>query len=305
MARIGFLACEGTLPGSDRRREDAWEHDLYVSAIQPSFEAGGHVFTVIDWEAPLSDFEGVDLLLLGTVWNYQDHEKRFLARLEALEAAGVTVCNSAEIVRWNIDKRYLKDMDARGTPTIPTLWVENATAAGIQSAHDTFLSEKIVAKRQVGAGAEGQFLFGPDTPVADDWHTQHPMMLQPFLASIQSEGEYSFIIIDGELSHVLNKSAAEGDYRIQSLYGGTESVVSPSDADQQAALTAYRCLPFADPLYARIDMVRGDDGDLLLMEAELIEPYLYPEQGPDLGARLARGIARRLEAAQSGTTLVP
>jgi hypothetical protein len=52
-------------------------------------------------------------------------------------------------------------------------------------------------------------------------------------------------------------------------------------------------LPFAAaPLYARIDMVRLADGRLAVMEAELIEPYLYPLQGPEFGAMLADAVLR-------------
>jgi hypothetical protein len=55
-----------------------------------------------------------------------------------------------------------------------------------------------------------------------------------------------------------------------------------------------RQFPSEPPLYARIDMVRGKDGRLRLMEAELIEPYLYPWQGPRLGDVMADALVRRL-----------
>ncbi|WP_394731148.1 RimK family alpha-L-glutamate ligase [Altererythrobacter sp. GH1-8] len=302
MTRIGFLACEGTLPGSARRREDAYEHDLYIGALEPALRDAGHELEVIDWESPLEAFARIGLILLGTVWDYQDKEAAFLAKLDALEASGAILCNGADVVRWNIDKRYLAEMAERGVPTVPTLWVEEATAEDVERARRQFASEQIVAKRQVGAGAEGQFLFGPDNPVPDGWKSPRPMMLQPFLPAIQSEGEYSFIFIDGAPSHVLNKRAAVGDYRIQSLYGGTEVAADPTQDDITAAQYAYDSLPFPSPLYARIDMVRGPEGNLLLIEAELIEPYLYPEQGPELGVRLANGIAKRLEAQANSTT---
>ncbi|NVE94502.1 ATP-grasp domain-containing protein [Altererythrobacter lutimaris] len=302
MARIGFLACNGTLAGSERRRADAYEHDLSVAAIEPAVLSAGHEFCVIDWEAPLEAFSGLDLVLLGTVWNYQDKETAFLGRLDELDTQGVIICNPPEVVRWNIDKRYLAEMADRGVPTVPTHWVDNAKADDIRQAQRHFSSDRIVAKRQIGAGAEGQFLFGGDNPIPEGWKAERPMMLQPFLPSIQSEGEYSFIFIDGEPSHVLNKRAASGEYRIQSLYGGTEIAASPAAKDFASAQHAFDRIPFDAPLYARIDMVRGEDGKLLLMEAELIEPYLYPEQGPELGPRLAHGIVKRLEARQPATT---
>ena len=293
MARIGFLACETTLPGSKARREDAFEHDLSVKAIQPFIEQAGHDWTVIDWAAPLDHFTGLDLVILGTTWNYQDREHEFLSRLEALEAAGIIVCNPCEIVRWNMRKTYLQDLSRRGADTIPTTWLDRADTSDLERAFAAFGSNTIVVKRQVGAGAQGQFIFQRGQ-VPDGWQMDRPAMLQPFLPAIQNEGEYSLIFIDGEFSHALIKRAAEGDYRIQSLYGGTEEAITPSAEDLSAAAAIIALLPFAAPLYARIDMVRGPENSLLLMEAEMIEPYLYPKEGPHLGSLLAKAIERRL-----------
>ena len=118
-------------------------------------------------------------------------------------------------------------------------------------------------------------------------------LVQPFLPAAQHEGEYSFVFCGGELSHALVKRPAAGDYRVQSVYGGTEQVVHPSAADLDLARAVLAAAP-GEALYARVDMMRGPDGGLLLMELELIEPYLYPQQGPELGPRFAAALARRL-----------
>jgi glutathione synthase/RimK-type ligase-like ATP-grasp enzyme len=293
--KIGFLACAGTIPGSPRRRADAHEHDLQVDALEPALAAHGHELVVIDWRAPLAEFDGIPLILLGTVWDYQDNEADFLAKLDALEAAGIDICNSSETLRWNIDKRYLAELADMGAATIPTLWVENPMASDISRAFDHFKTASVVVKRQVGAGAEGQSIFHQKDALDPQWAMHRAAMIQPFQPAIQSEGEYSFVFIDGEFSHSTLKRAASGDYRIQSLYGGTELKVDPTQDDRNSAGRIVDLLPLPTPLYARIDMVRDDDGQLLLMEAELIEPYLYPEQGPELGPRIAAGIERRLK----------
>lgn len=294
MHTIGFLACATTLPGSATRRADAFEHDLMIEALAPAFAAAGFDLRVIDWEAPLVDFAGIDLILLGSSWNYQDHAEAFLAKLEALESQGIMVCNSSQIARWNITKTYLRELGERGAATIPTLWRETLTRKGALEAMDAFETDHLVVKRQVGAGAEGQELLRRSSLPGPDWNFGHPAMIQPFLPAIAEEGELSFIVIDGELSHALRKRPAEGDYRIQTLYGGTESVHTPSPDEEEAVRAIIAALPFDTPLYARIDMLR-DGESLRLMEAELIEPYLYPEQGPQLGERLAAAIGKRLE----------
>lgn len=292
---IGFLTCPGTHPGSPNRRLDATEHDRQVDALRPALAQRGHALVEIDWRAPLEAFAQLPLILIGTPWDYQDDEAAFLTRLDALEADGHLLCNSAALVRWNARKTYLRDLAERGAATIPTVWLDRADAADVARAMDGFACDTLVAKRQVGAGAEGQSIHRRES-LDLGWKMDPPMMLQPFLQQIQSEGEYSFVFIDGEFSHALVKRPAQGDYRVQSLYGGNEQPLDPAATDLAAAKAIVDAIPHDVPLYARIDMVRGTDGCLLVMEAEMIEPYLYPEQGPKLGEMMAEAIERRLGA---------
>lgn len=291
--KIGFMTCPGTHPGSPTRRDDAFEHDIQVEALRPALSSKGMELVEIDWHSPLSAFSDVPLILIGTPWDYQDDEANFLEKLSALETAGHLVCNSAEIVRWNARKTYLRDLAARGAATIPTRWVEQADAASIEQALEFFECNAVVAKRQVGAGAEGQTIHRAGE-LDTNWVASHPMMLQPYLDQITSDGEYSFLFVDGQFSHALIKRPASGDYRVQSLYGGTEQELNPSAEDLAAAQAIVDAVPLGTPLYARIDMVRGDNGRLLVMEAEMIEPFLYPEQGPRLGEMMAEAIRKRL-----------
>lgn len=293
MARIGFLACPGTMPGSPVRRADAYEHDFQVQAIRAGFDPAGLELVEIDWRAPLEAFAGLPLVLLGTVWDYQDHEAAFLARLDELAGSGIQVCNPPGMVRWNIDKGYLRDLAAAGAPTIPTLWPDDPTGADLITAFDHFECDDLVIKRRVGAGAEGQLRVTRDTAPPADWRYGHRAMVQPFLPAIVEEGETSFLFVDGAFSHAVRKIAAPGDYRIQSIYGGTEVDAAPSPEDIAAAQAVIAAIPGETPLYARVDMIR-QDGALAVMEAELIEPYLYPRQGPRLGEMLAQAVLKRL-----------
>ena len=291
--RIGFLACADTLPGEGPRRGDAFEHDLEVAALRPAFAEAGLELIEIDWRAPLEAFEGMALVLLGTAWDYQDHPEEFLARLEALEAEGIAVRNPPEVVRWNADKGYLRELAQRGAATVPTLWRDDLDRAGALAAMDELGSERIVVKRQVGAGGFGQHSFSRASPPEEGWRMGRPCMVQPFLPSVVEEGEYTFVFIDGAFSHGVLKRAAEGEYRIQSLYGGYECDYTPSAADLSTAQAVVQALPFDEVLYCRIDMARLPSGELAVMEAEMIEPYLYPQQGPQLGKRLAAAITAR------------
>jgi hypothetical protein len=291
--KIAFITCHDLLETGPRRRADAFEHDLQIGALRDGMAGAQASVVEIDWRSPLEAFDGFDLALLGTTWDYQDHALDFLARLEELSSLGIDVCNRPEVARWNIDKSYLRAPELAGVAAIPTLWRDEPDAADINGAFDLFDCERLVVKRRVGAGAVGQVDFMRSAPPPVDWRLGCAGLIQPFLPSIETEGEYSLIFIDGEFSHALVKRPAAGDYRIQSSYGGVETAITPSVDDMCAARSVLDALPFTDLLYARIDMVRGLEGVLRLMEAELIEPYLYPLQGRDLGARLAKAIQKR------------
>ncbi len=292
--RIAFLACPGTLPGSPTRRYDAFEHDYQIAALRAGLGNRAAV-TDIDWRASLDELARFDLALIGTAWDYTAAKDEFVTRLEALEAAGVKVCNSSEVVRWNADKLYLRDLAERGAVTIPTQWPERVTPGDVESAFTHFACDKLVVKRRVGSGAEGQECFSRGAPLPPNWIMDQPALIQPFLPAIQGEGELSFIFVSGALSHALTKQAQPGEYRIQSNFGGIETAIEPASGDRAAAEAIMALLPFPEPpLYARIDMVRLPGGELAVIEAELIEPYLYPLQGPDFGKMLGDAVVSRL-----------
>ena len=289
MIKIAYLASKATLPGSPTRREDAFEHDRMMDALRaPFFEKGMDVIDV-DWADPTQDWSDYDAVLIGTTWDYWDHHDTFLQTLRTIEQQS-RLFNSAEMVRWNSRKDYLRGLADKGARLIPTLWIDQISAENAAQAFEQLASQDLVFKRQVGAGADGQYRLSPSDPLPD---MPHPMMVQPFLSMIQEEGEYSFIFIDGAFCHALLKTAKSGDYRIQSSYGGKETPITPSETDLADAAAVLATLEEM-PLYARVDMLRGEDGRLLLMELELIEPYLYPLEGPNLGPMLADAVKRRL-----------
>jgi len=289
MNKIAYLASKKTLPGSPDRRSDAFEHDRTMDALRPPFAALDMEIIDIDWADDTQNWADYDAAIIGTTWDYWDYAEQFLNTLDAIEQV-TPLYNSAALVRWNSHKGYLRDLADRGARLIPTLWIDRVDDASFAAAFETLGSDDLVFKRQVGAGADGQYRLGPKDARAD---MPHPMMVQPFMPMIQQEGEYSFIFVDGALSHALLKQAKSGDYRIQSTYGGIETKISPNSQDLDDAIAILDTLDVT-PLYARVDMLRGDDGRLLLMELELIEPYLYPLEGDQLGPMMATAVKARL-----------
>jgi hypothetical protein len=290
MKKIAYLASRVTLPGSPIRRTDAFEHDYMMDALRGPFEARGMRVEDVAWDDPKADWADYVAVIIGTTWDYWDRLEEFLAALERIEGQ-TRLFNGSALVRWNARKTYLRELETKGAKLIPTLWLDVADEAAAKAAFDALGADDLVFKRQVGAGAKDQHRLKRGEPIPA---MPHAMMVQPFLPMIQTEGELSFIFIDGEFSHALIKRAQPGDYRIQSTYGGREEKITPSAEDLAAARAIIGTLDEA-PLYGRVDMLRGEGGELLLMELEVIEPYLYPVEGPELGERMAAGIARRLE----------
>jgi len=290
--KIAYLASAVTMPGSPTRRSDAYEHDRIMDALTPAFAAEGLEVEDIAWDDPAADWASYALVIIGTTWDYWDRPQQFIETLKQIEAVTL-LCNPSALVKWNSRKTYLKELETKGAKLIPTLWIEKTDTQAVEAAFDHFGADRLVFKRQIGAGADGQHLLSRGAPIPD---MPHPMMAQPFMRTIQSEGEFSFIFIDGAFCHALIKRAADGDYRIQSSYGGTDHAITPASADLAAAQAMMATLD-DPPLYARVDMLRGEDGELLLMELELIEPFLYPLEGPNLGPMLAAAVKRRLTGA--------
>ncbi|WP_299327300.1 hypothetical protein [Parasphingopyxis sp.] len=288
--RIAYLACRLTLPDSPERRPDAIEHDQMIACFHAAFAARGATIEAISWDDDTADWSQFDAVLIGSAWDYQDNLESFLDHIAEIESQ-TKLFNDCATVRWNCRKTYLRDLAERGVRTVPTAWLDRPTDADIAQAFDALGSDSLVIKRQVGANAEGQFRLKRGDPVPP---MPEPMMAQPFLLAIQSEGEMSLVFVDGAFSHGLIKSATDGDYRIQSSYGGREERYTPDAADTASATSILETLD-ETPLYARVDMVRGADGEMLLMELELVEPFLYPLQADGLGARIYDALARRLK----------
>ena len=292
MKKVAYLASRVTIPGSMIRRTDAFEHDFMMDALRSPFRARGLEVVDVCWDDPKVDWTQFEAAIIGTTWDYWDRLEEFLAALDAI-GKQTRLYNPADLVRWNSRKTYLRDLEAKGARLIPTLWLDTCGEAEAKAAFDALGADTVVFKRQVGAGAKDQHKLSRGEAVPQ---MKHPMMAQPFLPMIQKEGELSFIFIDGEFCHALIKRAQPGDYRIQSSYGGREEVLHPSADDLAAARAILSALDEA-PLYGRVDMLRGEDGALLLMELEVIEPYLYPKEGPGLGERMAAAVAKRISAA--------
>lgn len=298
------------------RTEYANDWPVVLARLQQALAEEGINTTPLPWTAhiddagALRDFAHVLPLL---AWSYHVDHARWLRACAAWRQARLPVSNPPEVLAWNSDKRYLAELAERGVAIPCTEWTTRPERAQLERMFDRTGAEELIIKPSVSGGAwktrrfgRGEIDavvagYGVEVHVGSDGgggcgagHEAPEMLLQPFLPTIATEGETSFLYFGGRLSHVVNKRPVPGDFRVQSTFGGQYTCVEEPPAD--ALELAGRTLAAIDGplLYARIDMVPDVDGRWLLMEAELIEPDFYLGVDPGRGAAFAKALRARL-----------
>lgn len=267
-----------------------WAFDNQARALR---DAGAEV-VAMPW-TDVTRLDAVDLVLPLVAWGYHLRLPEWLAFLDRAEASGMPLANPAALLRWNSDKVYLTKLAGKGVPTVPTLAVDHLNEAALAAAHGVLGTDQLVIKPPVSAGAWGTFRLGPGDPVPGEMHGER-MLIQPWLRSIQDEGEYSLLYFGGRYSHCVAKRPRIGDFRVQPDHGGSTEASAPPDGAFAVAEAALGVAPAATT-YARIDLIRGDDGRLLLMEMELIEPALFLEGNAPAEQRFAEAVLATASAA--------
>lgn len=251
------------------------------------------------WDDEAVDWAAFDVALVRTTWDYPGRRDAFVAW--AAQAGSVTsLWNPAEVLRWNTHKSYLIELEERGAPVVPTAWL----AAGDQVDLADLLAARgwprAVVKPAVAAGATGLRRVGAfgsspgDEAVAaqahlDDLLAGGDVMVQPYLDAVERDGEVSVVLVDGVVTHAVRKTPGPGEFRIQVQHGGRyQRLDLDGDGAEPAALARWILEASGhDLLYARVDLLRDDNGAWQLAELELAEPDLYLAQAPDVGTVLA------------------
>lgn len=301
MKKIALLVSDNLLPGAEDSREDVFELEEEMGKLVPAFAAMDMDLELVRWREASVKASEYDAMLPLLVWDYfEGNEAAFMSEM-AKASEHTKVINGFEVINWNANKSYLDELERAGAPVIKTYSLDRVTNAGLTKAIAELAADKVVIKPKVGGGAWRQVLYnvGDPYPNKDDLPPEGAMV-QAFLPSVIEEGEYSFLYFGGYFSHALIKRPKNGDYRIQSIYGGTEETYTPTKRERDDARSVLDALDYT-PLYARVDLLRGLDGGLKLIELEMIEPYLYLAHSPGEGAdnkgaqKLAQALLKRLD----------
>lgn len=233
-------------------------------------------------------------ILLRSTWDYHRIPTMFSVWLEGLRDSGRLVWNDPAIALGNIDKVYLRQLQAVGIEIPQTVWIDRPDES-IREAIAAAGWSTAVLKPRIAATAYGTFLITADTDLAVlDLAPARASgaLLQEFVPEIADGGETSMIYCDGRFSHAVVKRAKAGDFRVQKDFGGSVELIAPS-ADLQAFADRVMATVPSTCLYARVDVVATARGPLL-MELELIEPELFFLAAPAAAATFATALSSRL-----------
>ncbi|MFE9607465.1 RimK family alpha-L-glutamate ligase [Streptomyces sp. NPDC006012] len=290
MPRIALATYDpGTEPHRDR------DLPLLVRALT---DAGAEA-AAVHWDDPGVDWSGFDLAVIRSTWDYSWRTAEFVAWAERTGRA-TRLANPAAVVRWNSDKRYLGDLAAAGVPVVPTRYLAPGDPAVLPDDHE------FVVKPTVGAGARYAARYAPGEHAAAQrqlarMHEEGlTAIVQPYVRGIDVGGERALQFFGGRLLHASRKRAVLSPgtaYDAQKVAHPDLAPWTPTPAELAVAGRALAAVPNTpELLYARVDLVDGDDGKPHVMEVELVEPnlflFLHPASLPT--------VARALIAAASG-----
>lgn len=226
----------------------------------------GHEVFHVAWDEAGVDWAAMDAVVIRSCWDYHLRVEEFRQWLYVLEQCGARVFNAVETVRWNLNKRYLRELHV----ALPdTVWVEAGAMCDVEVVVRERGWERAVVKPMVSASAH-------ETRVLEEGVVRGPVLVQEFLPEIAG-GEWSVIFLGGTFHHAVLKRPADGEFRVQKEYGGTAVRREAPAAVIEFAGDALRRGPEA--LLARVDVVERWRGDVVLMELELIEPELFLDAG--------------------------
>jgi glutathione synthase/RimK-type ligase-like ATP-grasp enzyme len=279
---------------ADATRTDGWQE--VFDRLAAALAGGGIAADPTPWTAHVDDARQLlayPLVLPLLAWGYHLEHAAWLRACRTWRDAGVRIANPPAVLADNSDKRYLAALERRGVAIPPTAWTHRADQAQVDAMFDATGAAHVIVKPTVSGGAWKTLRLRRGDPL--EGAPDGAAMLQPYLPTIETEGETSLLFFGGRFSHAVNKRPVPGDFRIQSEYGGAYRAVDPPP---EALALARQVLDAIDAplLYARIDLVPDEQGRWLLMEAELIEPDLYLGQAPDAGAAFAGAVRSLLEA---------
>jgi glutathione synthase/RimK-type ligase-like ATP-grasp enzyme len=258
--------------------------DEDMPSLESALRNAGADVTIAEWDRP-HDWSRFDIAVLRSTWDYPQRLEEFFAWAEAV-SRNTKLLNPLPAVKWSADKHYLGDLADREVPTVLTRFIEpgerpERRIAELLGRPDV---DEFVVKPAVGAGSRDAQRFGRDEQEDAARHAERMLdekrsvLLQPYLARVDEHGETALVYFQGEFSHAIRKGPLlkRKEAPTTELFAKeTITPRAPDAAELRVGARALQALPFDAPLYARVDLIREQNGAPVVLELELIEPSLF------------------------------
>jgi hypothetical protein len=271
--------------------------DPDAAALQAALGELGASSTLLAWDDPAADWGSFSHVVVSSTWDSVDRPTEYLAwanRVATLSA----LANPVAVLEWGLDKLHQKDLARLGVPVIPTTWV------GPGDTWTTPPATEFVVKPSVSAGARNTARYAGGDPVAVG-HVRalqklgQTVMVQEHLSRIDEEGELDLVFVDNRFSHGVVKRlplrTGEGVVERpweRMAWSGLAAPNSDQLAVAEQTVTSVAEHLGCVPVYGRVDLINGQAGEPLVLEVEVVDPYLSFDMAPVAAGRLARALLR-------------
>lgn len=269
--------------------------DEDLPLLSAAARAKGVPADVVRWDDPAVDWASYDAVVVRSCWDYVARRDEFLAWARAVP----TLHNPADVIAWNTDKVYLRELADTGVPVIETRW-------DVGPDDDLGEHPEWVVKPTVSSGSRDTARWTDPADVrrhsAELLAAGRSSMTQPYVASVDAEGETALLFAGGTFSHAIRKGAlllpGEG---VRQDRDSRESITPRAPTAAQLAVAAQALAAVDDRfggdaglLYARVDLVTDADGAAVVIELELTEPSLFLPHSEGGAERLVDAVLARI-----------
>jgi len=267
------------------------EDDLLIAA----FEKQNKKVCRINWDNPEFDWSTTEHVLFRTTWDYFERIDEFRNWM-VIASSQTKFINSYELISWNLNKKYLKELNQKGLAIPPTLFLEPGENRTLFEIAQSTNWKRFILKPAISGAAWHTYLFQPNEaeglePIFQNLISGESMLLQEFQENIQTKGEISMMVIGGKFTHSILKKAKQGDFRVQDDFGGTVHSYAATKTEIDFAEQAVQCCKEL-PAYARVDVLWDNQNQLCLGELEIIEPEMWFRNFPKAAEKLVDFLCR-------------
>ena len=270
---------------------------LEQELLKSAFESQGLKVDITYWDNPSYEWQQTKPVLFRTVWDYFERFDEFWDWLEQVKTK-TRLINSYELIKWNIDKHYLRDLKNNGIQVVPTYFADRGNNICLQEIANLNDWKHIVIKPAISASAFNTYKITNDEieqkeQLFHELLQTHDMLVQPFFPTISELGEASLMVFGGKFTHAILKKAKAGDFRVQDDFGGTVHDYNPTQEEIKFAEKVFQSCTSL-PIYGRVDIVRDSNKHIYLSELEIIEPELWIRNRPESANKIAEAVNKIL-----------